>query len=321
MVHHYGHSTETAGGPGPPTTEPAAAGNEPAAAGNEPPAAAAPAAAGNEPPAAAAPAAAGDAAASAQMTAAAAALQEHSGCSEASAVATVSVLAAVAAIENPQQQQQAAPATPLAGTSTNDGWSIVTPAVSSPATDANAVPPAATTLDETSWPPLRVTALQQQQEAPAQELAEAAAIEHPQQQQEAPAQNLAAAAAIEHVEKDFPGLAAAASAAENGQPMEQLSQPLQQQLQLFSEGHQHATDGTPPDAAMPTVTAPPRKHPHQLLQHLNSQSSSSSSRTPQCSNSSCSSSNMWAGHPSCLPAHRRQRRRRSPARPPPLQQR
>ena len=61
--------------------------------------------------------------------------------------------------------------------------------------------------------------------------------------------------------KDFPGLAATASAAENGQPMEQLSQPLQQQLQQFSEGRQHAADGTPPDAAVPTVTATPPQAP------------------------------------------------------------
>ena len=195
------------------------------------------------------------------MTAAAAALQEHSGCSEASAVATVSVLAAVAAIENPQQQQ-AAPATPLAGTSNNDGWSIITPTASSPATDANTVPLPAAALDETSWPPLRATALQQQHEAPAQEPAEAAAVGHPQQQQEALAQSpAAAAAAIEHVAKDFPGLVAAAAAAETGQPIEQLSQPLQQQLQQFSEGHQHAAGGTPPDAAMPTVTASPPQAP------------------------------------------------------------
>ena len=209
MVHHYGHSTETTGGPGPPTTESVAAVLEPDA------------------PAAAGDAAAGDAAASAQMTAAATALQEHSGCSQASAVATVSVLAAVAAIENPP------PATPPASTSANDGWSIVTQAASSPATDANAIPLAAAALDMRAWPPLKPTDEQQQTA--------------PQQQQEAPTQSPAAAAAIDHVVKDFPGLAAAASAAENGQPIEQLSQPLQQQLQQFSESHQLAADGTPPD--------------------------------------------------------------------------
>ena len=85
-----------------------------------------------------------------------------------------------------------------------------------------------------------------------------------QQQQQAPAQNPAAAAAataIEHVVKDFPGLAAAASAAEDGLPVNLLSPPLQQQLQQFGQDHQHAADGTPPDAALPTVITPPSS-PH-----------------------------------------------------------
>ena len=67
--------------------------------------------------------------------------------------------------------------------------------------------------------------------------------------------------------KDFPGLAAAASAAENGQPIEQLSQPLQQQLMQFSESHQFAADGssTPPDGT-PAPALPVQQQQQQQQQ-------------------------------------------------------